>query len=259
MAGITPSVPWYQEPITVPYGNPNYDKAMGGSHDMDFGVPVDTPITAIQPGTIVDVSAPAWGKQVGIKLDKPIGNVPYYAFLHLDAVDPSISLGRHVNSGDLIGWSGGANSQAQIGMRSNPTGTHFLNPAEQSSQPQIGLALMYGPKYGSGAGWISDPEHHPELNPTQLLTGARTTTTAPGQGANAGNTPQTPGPAVQQQQLPSFAQFFGIGNLPDDFWTRVLLVGLGAVLIFIGMKGLISGGQQITVNVPKAQAAEKEE
>src|SRR5258708_4656775 len=198
---------FWNAPISVPYGNKDYDVAMGGSHDMDYNVPVGTPIPALYSGKVVDVSAPEWGKQVGIQFDKSPNGVPYYSYVHLDAVNPTIAIGQHVEAGQIIGWSGGENDIT--GVASNPTGTHFSNPSYQSSQPQVGLAMMYGPVYGSGPGWVSQPETHPELNPLQLTGGA---------------------PIV----LGSGFEIPGLNlTIPPSFWSQMAVGGIGIVVMII--------------------------
>lgn len=221
---------WQNQPVSVPYGNLNYDLAQGGSHDMDLKEPVDTPISFLRAGKIVDISSPPWGKQVGVQLDSPINGVPYYAFLHLDAVNPALAVGEHVNPGDLVGWSGGANSWDQVAGASNPTGSHYLNPAIQSSQPQIGLALMYGPRYGYGSGWISHPEQHPELNPEQLFSATNTTTSS------------STTPLDLWSSIGSFFSGLAGTSLPsvsNQFLVRAGLVIGGSALILIGAFGLV--------------------
>lgn len=162
---------WYEYPISVPFGNPNYDAHLGGSHDMAFQVPPNTPITALVDGLITDISAPTWGKQVCLKIAGYAA--PYMAYLHLAAVNPSLRVGQSISKGSLIGWSGGCNRPEQYGSSSNPTGENFLNTPEMSSQPQIGIALMYGPVYGSGAGWKVFPPIDEKLNPMPLISQAQ--------------------------------------------------------------------------------------
>lgn len=187
---------WVTYPVNVPYGNPNYDSGLGGSHDMDLKAPMDTEITFLLPGTITDISAPTWGKQVSMKLDTPWKGVSYMAYLHLDAVNPTLKVGAHVIAGEVVGWSGGENSVNQIGGATNPTGQHFIDTAYMSAGPQIGVALMNGPIYGSGMGWISNPEGHPELNPEPLI-----------QAAEAGNLGMIDGTSFS----------FGLNTSPSQF------------------------------------------
>jgi lysozyme len=168
----TPMKNWFDYPICVPFGDTHYDTALWAPHDMDVQASPNTPITALLPGTVVDVSSPSWGMQVGVKLDKPYNGIPYMAYLHLAAVKPGL-LGTHVNTHDIIGWSGGATHADQYNGTSNPTGRNFLNDPSMSSQPQAGIALMRGPIYGSGAGWSTFPPIDRSLDPTQLILDAR--------------------------------------------------------------------------------------
>jgi len=231
---------WYQAPVSVPFGDANYDKGMGGSHDMDLAEPLDTPITALRSGTIVDISSPPWGKQVGIQLDEPIGGVPYYSFLHLDAVNPALSRGTRLNVGDLVGWSGGEN--VDPGGRT-PAGTpHFLNPPYQSSQPQIGLALMYGQVYGSGKGWANPISSYPELNPAPLLQGGRIPLTS--MLSLPGGPSSSPAP-TGGVQIP-----FGGPLIPPSFFYRAGFVLFGSILVFMGLKHFL-GSSQISVQIPQ--------
>ena len=164
--------PWFMYPIVVPFGDPNFDSALGGAHDLDIGAPANYPVTALLPGTISDVSSPAWGRQVGVHLDGPFNNVPYMGYLHLSAVAPHIVPGYHVSVGEVLGWVGGANDPSQYNGTSNPTGQNFLNPPFQSSRIQVGVALMRGPSYGF-AGWENFPPVDWALDPTPIIEAAR--------------------------------------------------------------------------------------
>jgi Peptidase family M23 len=167
--------PWFMYPITVPFGNPNYDSGYGGSHDLDIGAPPNYPVTALLPGTLVSITEPPppWGKQVGIQLDTPYNGIPFMAYLHLSAVNPALAAGQPVSKGDLIGWVGGANDESQYAGTSNPTGDNFPNDLNESSQVQVGVALMRGPEYGITEFYKWQPKGtRPvewELDPTQII------------------------------------------------------------------------------------------
>lgn len=172
----TAGTPWYQYPICVPFNDTNYDTQYGGSHDMDVQTPLGTPITSIVSGTVSSVDNPSWGWEIGIKLDTPIvngnTNAEYFAYLHLGAVKPGLAVGQRVTVGELIAYSGGANSVAQLGSQTNtPFGPQFLDDPSQSSQPQTGIALMRGPEYGMDGGWTTLPD--PTLDPTPTLNAVR--------------------------------------------------------------------------------------
>lgn len=233
---------WYNAPVSVPFGNPNYDVGMGGSHDMDLKEPLDTPITALRSGTVVGISAPPWGRQVDIQLDEPIGRVPYYSFLHLDAVNPGVHLGSRLNVGDLVGWSGGANVDPG---GTAPTGApHFLNPTYQSSQPQIGISLQYGPHYGSGKGWVNPISSYPELNPMPLLGGGPLATPL------IANT-AIPLPSTQSGgiQLP-----FNGGTISTSALYRGGFLVVGLLLLFMGLKHFMGPVPKISISVPAEPA-----
>jgi hypothetical protein len=169
--------PWFMYDIVVPFGDPNFDSALGGSHDLDIGAPANYPVTALLPGTIASITEPDWGKQVGVQLDSPYNGVPYFGFLHLSAVNPALAVGQHISPGDLIGWVGGANDASQYAGTSNPTGQNFLNTSFQSSRIQVGVALMRGSEYG-GAGFEHFPPVDQALDPTQIILDARQGITA---------------------------------------------------------------------------------
>jgi hypothetical protein len=165
-AGSSP--PWYLYPVCVPFDNTNFDTQYGGSHDMDVQTPLGTPVTSLVSGTVSSVTQPTWGWQIGIQLDTAIGTAPYLAYLHLGAVKPGLAVGQRVSVGEIIAYSGGANSSAELGSNTNtPFGPQFIDDPSQSSQPQTGIALMRGPEYGVGAGWTPLPD--PTLDPTPTL------------------------------------------------------------------------------------------
>lgn len=166
---------WYDFPIVVPFGNPNYDAALGGSHDLDVGAPPNYSVTSIVSGVISDISAPLWGKQVGVLLDTPVNGVQWFHYLHLSAVNPSLKVGQRVQFGDLVGWVGGGNTETDYLGTTNPTGQNFLNDSFNSSRIQVGIALMRGPVYG-GPGWTTFPPIDFALDPTPILMEARAKT-----------------------------------------------------------------------------------
>ena len=163
---------WFQYPVGVPPCNSNYDVGLGGSHDLTVLAPPNMEVENIVIGSISDISAPSWGKQVGIKLDMPIAGHPYFSYLHLSAVNPSLNLGEHVSLGEVIGWVGGATDPSQYAGTSNPTGQNFCDSPDMSSQVQVGIALHDGPAYG-GVGWVNFPPIMASLDPSHILAAAR--------------------------------------------------------------------------------------
>lgn len=206
---------WFEYPICVPFGNVNYDSGLGGSHDMDVQPPANTVVTALVAGTICDLSSPSWGKQVGVELDTPVNDVPYMAYLHLSAINPALSIGEHIVEGTIIGWTGGAYEAAMYNGTNNPTGENFLNDVSMSSQIQVGIALMRGPIYGSGAGWKVFPPIDESLNPGSLIDNA----------INALNPPQPPvqGPSAGMLQQMS------------DVWSHNPINMLETYLVAMGI------------------------
>lgn len=167
------SQPWFMYPNRFQWGDTSFDVGLGGPHDIDILAPANYPVTSIVSGTISDISAPSWGKQVGVALDVPVNGIGWFHYLHLSATNPALSVGQRVNIGDLIGWVGGATSPSQYDGTSNPTGSNFLNSPDQSDSIQVGVALMNGPAYG-GPGWQVFPPINPALNPQPIIDAART-------------------------------------------------------------------------------------
>ena len=148
------------------------DPGIGGEHGIDIETPPDTPVTFLLGGIITDISRPDYGIRVTWKLDTPWRGIPYAYQIHLDAVNPTLKVGMHINPGDLMGWSGGENSLAQLNGANNPTKTHFVDSAYMSSGPHTEFGFSYGPVYGQGAGF-ADIKAHPELNPLPFINEVR--------------------------------------------------------------------------------------
>jgi hypothetical protein len=147
------------EGFSVPFGHTEFDTKLGGSHDLDIPAPLNYLVTALLPGTIVDLSDPPWGKQVGIELRQAYKqpDVLYMAYLHLSAIHPDLHMNQKIEKGDPIGWVGG--------------------PNDTSSFNQVGVALMKGPVYG-GTSFNKWPPFGPtpiehELDPSQIIYDAR--------------------------------------------------------------------------------------
>lgn len=164
-----PSKNWWDYPICVPFGNTHFDTGYYASHDLDVQTPPNTPVTFPLSGVLTTLTSPDWGQCVAWQLDHPYNGVPYASFLHLAAINPALQSGQHINPGDLAGWSGGCNDQSQYAGTSNPTGSNFTNSSNSSSQPQTGLALMFGPEYGVDAGWENYPPVDWRCDPTQII------------------------------------------------------------------------------------------
>lgn len=171
--------PWYMFEICVPFGDPRFDVEFGGAHDLDIAAPPNHPVTALLPGTIATISRPqpSWGEQIGVELDLPFNGIPFMAYLHLSAANPDLAVGQHIEKGQLIGWVGGGNTEADYGGTHNPTGRNFTNDPFQSSRIQVGVALMRGNQFGITQfhKWVpkGTTPKETELDPTQIILDAR--------------------------------------------------------------------------------------
>ena len=148
----TTYVPWWKYPRIDNYGGV---EPFGGfaKPDSNIQIPADYPVTALLPGvvTALDSGNVAWGAVVTIRLDTPINAIATHtAYLHLAST--TVSVGQHVNSGDLIGYNG------------------YQNAAGTQKVP-LGFALYNGDHYGFGASW-GQYLGSAALNPVPLLDAA---------------------------------------------------------------------------------------
>ena len=212
--------PWYMYPFVAAIGTPD---PYGGfpKPDVNVQAPAGTPITALLPGTVSGVNSiggaiPPYGAVVTVKLQTPINNLATHtAYLHLARVAPNITPGQWVNSGDVIGYSGGV----------KPAGSQPAYP---------GFALYNGDYYGQGAAWnlmtlqnVTGP-----LNPLPILQGAATGNLNP---ANPGQ----PAPNVLQ------AAGSGISSTVSGWLSGVQPLGVSwgeHIAIFLVALLMIGGG-----------------
>jgi len=172
--------PWFMFDIVVPFGVAGFDVQLGGAHDIDIGAPPNYEVTALLPGTISSITDGIdaktgtfkWGRQVGVELDEHFNGIRFMAYLHLSGVNPHLAENQPISKGDLIGWVGGGFKPSMYGDTTNPTGVNFLNTKDQSSQIQVGVALMRGREYGNTA-FNQWPPVETELDPTQIILDAR--------------------------------------------------------------------------------------
>lgn len=159
--------PWYQFTNLHNYG-------VGPEHGTDLETPPDTPMTAILAGTVTDVGYYPWGGQITWQLDNPSAahGVPYEYIIHLDAINPQIKKGSHLDAGTFLGYSGGE-LPGQVGNAPQlPVGySHHATDPQYSTGWHEEIGLTYGPVYGTGSGYINTAQH-PEANPDFLLTQA---------------------------------------------------------------------------------------
>lgn len=234
---------WYQYPITNGYST----SVVPGNFDTphyadDIGTPFHTPITALEPGTIVQADYAAWGGEVFVK---PDAGGPEYYYYHLDRND--VSAGQHVSAGQEIGLSGGE----------NPGYPGALHP----TQPQYST----GPHthVGFWTSWTSGPNGTIPFGPdiTSLLNAIKTgqapipnnspagpTGPAPNSpGTSPGGTPTASSIVFGNWQTTAQSGLVRIGL----FLIALLLVGFGLYAMF---KTQIDSGVKRGVEVAKLAA-----
>ena len=89
------------------------------------------PLYAIGSGTIINVYNSGWpgGVFIVLKLDKPPAGIPSPDIYYAEDIIPLVSIGQHVNAGDLIGRATGGSTGIEIG---------FADPSA------MGAALAHG-------------------------------------------------------------------------------------------------------------------
>ena len=148
--------PWYMFPRI---DNMGYPDSFGGfpKPDSNIQIPTGYPVTALLPGRVTGVNlTDGWGASITILLDTPINALATHtAYIHLRR-DVQVSLGQHVQAGQLIAYNG-------------------LAQAAGAQKVPLGFALYHGNMYGHD-GWqyetyanVTGP-----LNPVPLLNAAAT-------------------------------------------------------------------------------------
>ena len=127
-----PSRPWWQYPVTQPYGTPEPGFGSGVETGVDIGTPQGTPLTAIFGGTVKRTVYGPFGGEVDIATT--INGKPFTeTFLHLDQINPNLQIGQAVQPGSFLGFSGGQLSG----------GSHPASPA-YSTGPHTEFDLFQG-------------------------------------------------------------------------------------------------------------------
>lgn len=129
--------PWYNFNVYSDYGY------QGSTYrNTDVGTPVDTPLTAPLAGTITDLGYFDWGGQITVKVDQPslINGHKDYFLIHLDAINPNLQVGQHIEQGTFLGYSGGQLSNA--GLASLPAGlSHHVTLPSHSTGPHLDIGV----------------------------------------------------------------------------------------------------------------------
>lgn len=128
--------------VTLRFGQPGPNGET--EHGTDVAVPVGTDFVSPFSGTVTlleDKKKQDWGKRVLITIDQgPLAGLRF-GVGHLTAF--GVSLGQHVNAGDVLGQSGGAASDPSSGESTGPhVEVQFLNAASQFIDPEQVLASL---------------------------------------------------------------------------------------------------------------------
>ena len=193
--------------------------------DSNILTPPGYPITSLFNGTVTNVQWTSWGQTVvTIKMDTPLNTLATHQFFeHMH--DSTVSVGQHVNAGDLIGHA-------------NYTG----------EGANLGYGFYSGDVFGSGSAWDTlqqdlAPGGAGLLNPVAVLNSFK---------SSGGNT-VPPGIVAAIQGQPGNAQSSDpLCNTPVIggvlCWLRIAVVSwalhiaffiLGIILIIIGFIVLI--------------------
>jgi len=232
--------PWYTFPRIDNFGQidpeGNYWKP-----DANVLTPSGYDITALLSGTISSVQRTSWGQTVITeKLDSPLNSeATHMVYQHMH--DAVVSVGQHLNAGDLLG-------------QANYTG----------EGANLGVGLYSGDVYGSGSAWSqlqSDlaPGGAGLLNPTTLLNNAKNglVTSTTGYSTTGSNVPIV-GPLIDwfQSQVDAFKKWAA----PLLDWIsnpiRVLKLAVGVLMIGIAIYMLVGEGETVVVE-KAAPIAEK--
>ena len=166
---------WYEYDYGLTFGEG--DVSIGGEHGADFNTPLFTPITALLPGIITGIQSNVdYGLTLTWQLDTPHNGVPHMYHLHLAAFAPGIQIGKHLNAGAVIGYSGGATPASLAGDLADtpytlPAGLkNYLDGPNSSEGAHVEVGFTYNSNYGEGGGFFGGYlQQHPELNPMQFL------------------------------------------------------------------------------------------
>lgn len=198
--------------------------------DSNIQIPGNYPIVAILPGTVTSVEQTAFGGQtaITIKLDSPINSLATHTFYeHMSG--SAVSVGQHVNQGDLIGYN-------------NPSG----------SVP-LGFGFYSGDVYGHGSDWqILQNDLAPGganlLNPVPFLNAMKAGSATPTVGMQGVNTSGSGGTQNQATgpNLQGFAVKAGL------FGAALILIVFGNYLLWHKqIQGLKEKGFKIGMDAAK--------
>lgn len=206
---------WYDNPITNGFSAVaipgNWDTPHYG---IDIGLPMDTPITDLLPGTVVKSDYAPWGGEVFVKLANGLEEY----FYHLDQL--AVSVGQTVAPGQLIGLSGGQNSGG-----AHPISTLY------SDGPHLHFGITNGQVVAGPAG-----QQYAGIDPTSIITAAKNGTLA---GIGTGGVSDVINQAASAIGG-SVIDLSGVNSFltkieSTDLWVRVGLVLAGVVVLILGL------------------------
>lgn len=225
---------WFAYPISHGY-YPNYDANTPDTphYAVDIGMPMDTPITAIKSGKVVQADYAVWngaagGGEIFVKPDD--GSTEYY-YYHLD--QNQVVAGQHVNAGDVVGLSGGQNSG----------GSHNTDPM-WSTGPH--LHVGYFTSFTNTP--VGTRPEGPDITPT--ITYLK---------MSGGSSP----PLTPTQQAAASSSGGSVNQLSPAQATQLASSGLTKIAIFFVALALVGGGayllfrKQINATVKKGVDAAK--
>lgn len=88
---------WVNYAVTQPYGK-------NGETGIDIGTPQDTPLGALEGGTVVSTSYGPEGGDVWVKVKQGVSYL-YHEYVHLDNI--LVAAGQSIVQGQILGLSGG--------------------------------------------------------------------------------------------------------------------------------------------------------
>lgn len=170
-----PAQGWWDAPIIDNWGQYPDPQGPFPKPDLNILTPANYPFVAILPGVVSGINfapgssvspdnpsvSPAFGAVITVKMDKPINQIAtHYVYLHLQRIQPGITIGMHVQPGQVLGYGGGGQTLG-------------------SAPAAPGFALYAGDHYGFGPEWLNyvqRPNHtiDPRLDPRPLYNSLKT-------------------------------------------------------------------------------------
>lgn len=200
--------------------------------DTNIAIPQGTPITALLPGKVTDVTdhgGGAGGLSVVVKLDQPLNNeATHVAYNFLGG--SNVAVGQHVGAGQIIGRAG------------SPYGINFA------------LALTPDDTWG-GAHFNLNAKGDPNLDPRRLLAAVRSgTPVTPWGGGTYGQNSPVAGCGTFDIGC-QLTQFFNsMGQQISNAGEKVAIFAIALTLIILGFY-LMMHREVNTVAVKGAEAA----